>query len=259
MVSTVALFVLGVTLPVAGFVLWNGIQELRTVYHILTNDPVSVRDLPTRSGPVEVEGRAQPADEAGTVHTPFTDTDCLAYEYEAQEYQSQGQHSAWKTLDEGGESASFLVEDDTGAVRVDPAGAELHLDDHTIEVSPGEEPPERVAQYIRQTEDVDPQDGSIDLVVTELNLGNRQRFVERRLDVGEDVYVYGTVGPAPGGEWGSRLVDARIEAGPELPEFVISDTSERGTAWRIGKRAVGVTAIGLAILLGGVLVAVLVA
>jgi len=246
----VSVFVLWLSLAVAGvglLVCWRAYREVRKVYHILANDPVPVRELPQRSGPVEVQGTAGRAEDHGTVHTPFTQSNCLAFEYETQEYRSSGKSSHWKTLDEGSAWVPFLVEDDTGLVRVDPDGAELHFEEQSVTLDGGQEPPERIADYIAETDDVDPQDGSIDLVVTELDYGNDQRFIERRLDVGEDVYVYGNVGPAPGGEWGSRLVDAVVRDGPDLPAFVISDGSERETAWRIGKGALGWTLAGLAL------------
>lgn len=244
--ASVMLVLFGGVFAVVGlFVLGKGLDEFRLVSHVLRNDPVPVRDLPGRSGPVEIEGTVAVADGHDPVRSPFTDTECLAYEYEAEEYQSRGDDSSWRTLDEGGEQVPFRVEDDTGAVRVDPAGADFRLEEHAIRVDAGEEPPERIARYVAATDDVDPQEGSVDLVVTELNYGNDQRFVERRLDPGEEVYVYGTARRAPGGGWGSRLVDATVGDGDAVPAFVVSDTSERGTAWRIGKRAVSMVAFGL--------------
>jgi hypothetical protein len=245
MVSVLAVLFGGVFVAVGLFVLGNGVREFRTVYHVLTNDPVSVRELPNRSGPVEIEGTVAIPDGDDPVRSRFTDTECLAYEYEAQEYRSSGKSGSWRTLDEGGERVPFLVEDDTGAVRVDPEGADLRLEGHTTRVDGGEEPPERIARYVASTDAVDTQDESMDLVVAELNYGHDQRFVERRLDPGEEVYVYGTTREASGGGWGSRLVDAAVEDGDSVPEFVVSDTSERGTAWRIGKRAVSMVAFGL--------------
>jgi hypothetical protein len=251
MVSVVAVAVGGVFLVVGLFILGRGVGEFRKVYHILTNDPVSVRDLPSRTGPVEVEGRARPADDHEPVRSLFTDTECLLYEYETQEYRSSGKHSRWKTIDEGMRGVPFLVEDDTGAVRVEPAGADLRFADHTIRVDAGDRPPDRVARYVAATDDVDPQDGSVDLGVAELDYGNDQKFIERRLDPGEDVYVYGAARRGSDTEWGSRLVDAVIEDGEAVPAFVVSDTSERDTAWRIGKRAVAMTLFGLAFVVAG--------
>lgn len=236
-----------------GASLGYGAWRLRPVYHILTNDPIAVRDLVYHSGPAEIEGTAVPADSGTTVRAPFTDITCLAYEYEVQEYRSSGQSSYWKTLEEGENATPFFVEDDTGTVQVDPGGAELHFDSHTIEVPRGEEPPETVARHINQSEAVDAQhDRTLDLVVTELTIGNDQRFVERRLDVGESVYVYGDVERAPAGEWGSGLVDALLTRGEEAGILVISDTSERGTAWRVGKGPLFWTVAGLVLVVPGI-------
>lgn len=237
MASPIALLVGGVFLVVGLVQLARAGSELRTVYHILTNDPIPIRELPTRSGPVEIEGTAAVADGHDPVRSIFTETPCLAYEYEVEEYRSSGKNSSWHTLDEGSMAVPFVVEDETGAVRVRPDNAEFRFEDHTLRVDGGQEPPERIREYIARTDDVDPQNKSLDVVVTELNYGNDQRFTERRLDPGEDVYVYGTAGRGPGGEWGSRLVNAAVEDGPGIPEFVVSDTSEAETARRIGKSA----------------------
>lgn len=224
-------------------------QEFGPAVAIFRNDPLAVQDLVYHDGPAEVEGTAR-GDEKG-VEAPFTGTVCLAYEYEVQEYRSSGKSNYWKTLDEGMNSVPFLVEDDTGRVQIDGTEAELHLSSETLELSPGEEPPERIARYIQQTDDIEQQDSTLDLGITELNFGNKQRFIERRLDIDESVHVYGTVGRAPAGEWGSNLVDAMLTSSEKTP-LVISDGSERDTAWRIVKShlgwpllAVGCFAIGL--------------
>ena len=207
-------------------------SALRPVYRILREEPLAVQDLVYHSGPAEVEGTAE-GDEKG-VEAPFTGKTCLAYEYEVQELRSSGKSSHWKTLDEGGAAAPFLVADGTGTVQVDGPSAELHLEATSLRLDPGEEPPARIAEYLRESEEVDPQDRTIDLVVTELNVGNDQKFIERRLDLGESVHVYGHVERAPAGEWGSGLVDALLTAGEDTP-LVVSDTSERGAAWRLLK------------------------
>lgn len=238
-----------VLVTVGGVVAALAATQLRPVAHILRNDPLAVRDLVYHDGPAEVEGAARADDE--TVRAPFTGVECLVYEYEAQEYRSSGQSSYWKTLDEGAAAVPFLLEDDTGAVRVDAPEAELHVETRTVTVPAGEEPPERIARYIRQTDEIDPQHGrTVDLVVTELNVGNRQRFRERRVDPGDEVYVYGALERAPAGEWGSGVVDALLTRGGS--PLVVSDTSELGTALRIGRWPLLFLAGALVLLLPGV-------
>ena len=212
---------------------YRGLQELSPAYHILRDEPRSVQDLVYHSGPAEIEGVAR-GDEKG-VKAPFSGTVCLAYEYEVKELQSSGKSSHWETLDEGYAAAPFLVEDETGSVQVDGRVAELHLEEHSLRLKPGEKPPSRVAEYIQENEDVDAQDGSLDLVVTELNFGNDQQFIERRLDIDESVHVYGHVKRTNAREWGSGIVDALLTRSERTP-LIVSDTTERGAAWRIIKR-----------------------
>jgi len=243
--AVVALAFLGV----GGYLAYSGGRELWAIYHVLRNDPVPVRELQGREGPVEIEGTAASDDDAGTVTAPFTGAECLAYEYEVEELRSSGKNSSWRTLEEGSGGATFVVEDDTGRVRVDPEGADIRLEDHTTKVSPGEELPEELAAYVESTDEVEKQDGTVDLLVTELHVGNEQRFTERRLDPGEGVYVYGEARRAPSTEWGSALVDVVVEDGEAAPVFVVSDTDERGTAWRFAKN--GVVRLVLAVLFVG--------
>jgi len=236
-----------VLLAVGGYLLYAGGSSLRTVGHILRNDPVPVRELHGHTGPVEVEGTARTAD-GETVTAPFTGTPCLAYTYEVEELRSTGKSSSWRTLDEGMAGVDFVVEDDTGRVRVDPEGAEIRLGDHTLRVGPGDELPERLARYVEQAEDIEKQDGSVDLGITELHLGNEQRFTERRLDRGESVYVFGQAARGPSTGWGSDPVDAVVSDGPGTPVFVVSDTDERRTAWRFATDGLWRVAVGTVIL-----------
>lgn len=83
----------------------------------------------------------------------------------------------------------FVVDDGTGRVRVDPTGATIHLESHSVTVPADTELPDRLAAYVESTDAVDSQDRTVNLLVTEVTVGDRQRFTERRLDVGEDVYV----------------------------------------------------------------------
>jgi len=246
------LVLLGV-LAAGGYFCYTGGSRLTTVYHILSNDPLPVRDLHGHRGPVEIEGRAVEGD-AGTVEAPVTGSRCLAYTYEVEELRQSGKTESWETLDTGMAGVDFVVDDGTGRVVVDPDGATIHLESRSVTVPAGTELPARLAEYVAGTDAVEPQDRTVNLLVTELDVGNKQRFTERRLDVGEDVYVYGLARRGPTAEWGSNLVDATVGDGEGTPVFVISDTDERGTAWRIARG--GLVRAGGGLLLLAVVLAV---
>jgi hypothetical protein len=237
------LVALGV-LAVGSYFCYAGGRRLATVYHILRNDPLPVQALHGHRGPVEIVGRADEGDD-GTVEAPFTGSHCLAYTYEVEELRSRGKGQSWETLDDGMAGVDFVVDDGTGRVLVDPSGADISLESHSVTVPPGTELPERLARFVAANENVDAQDRVIDLKVTQLEVGNKQRFTERRLDVGETVYVYGQATRGPSVEWGSNLVDALVGDGDATPVFVISDTDERGTAWRIARGGLWRAGIGV--------------
>jgi hypothetical protein len=180
----------------------------------------------------------------------------LLYSYDVERLSTVD--GGWKTLTTGMGGVDFAVEDDTGRVVVDPTGAEFHFEDHPETVSPGEEMPDHLAEFVAASPDVDPQTRTLDLRVTEITFGNRHRFTERRLDVGEQVYVYGQATTGQANEWGSDLVGSRVADSDGGQRFVISDTDQRGTAWRIARPAVwkvliGLNTLGIVVVVGGLL------
>lgn len=224
-------------------ILYYGWQQLQPAVQVYRNDPIPIREVPRHDGPVEIEGTAGVDEETFTA--PFTHTECPVYEYKAQEFRSSGQGGSWKTLDEGWGALPFVVDDGTGRMRIDPKDASFAFDEDKIKVKGGDQPPQPIMQYLQQNPDMDPQhDETLDLGITELNTGSRQRFVEGRLDIGESVHVYGGVEPAETGDWGSDLVGATLTTTAD-GTFTISDSSERGTAWELAKMPLLVVAAGL--------------
>lgn len=239
---------------VGGYVCYTAFCRLTTVYHILRNDPMPVRALHDHRGPVVIEGQAVEGDD-GTIESPFTGRSCLAYSYEVEEYVpgAKGTGKSRHTLDTGICGVDFVVDDGTGRVVVDPTGADIHFESHQQTVSTGTEPPGRVRDFLDANdigEDLYP---AVDLKVTtwqaskpgHLNFDKKQRFTERRLNVGDTAYVYGQAMSGPEVRWGSNLVDALVGDGDDTPVFVVSDTDERQTARRIVRTAVRKAALGL--------------
>ena len=229
--------------------------RLTTVYHILRNDPLSVGALDGHRGPVEIEGQAVEGDD-GTVESPFTGTRCLAYSYEVEELQ-RFDGSDWWTYDSGMVGVEFVVDDGTDRVVVDPTGADIHFESHQQTAPSGTEPPERIRDFLGANDiGEDPHD-RFDAKATEwevskeghVNFDKKQRFTERRLHVGDNVYVYGQATSGPSVSWGSSLVDAMVGDGDDTPVFVISDTDERRTAWRIARSGLRKAALGLVFVL----------
>jgi hypothetical protein len=111
--------------------LWLGFHRLRQS-RLLSG--TARADLGTRpEGLVEVEGRAEELD-GERVKAPFSRTDCLFYSFEIESYRrsssggSGGSSRArWEKASSGQRGVPFLVDDGTGAARIDLEKAEIHL------------------------------------------------------------------------------------------------------------------------------------
>lgn len=222
-----------------------GVRELQFANHVLRSRPNSVLEA-TQGGPIELRGTANPA--GGTLRSPFTDTPCLAYEYEVEEEYSTKNGTSWRTIDSGDRFVPFRLADDSGSVLIEPPGASVRLTaEDRVTVEGGTEPPAAIQRFIEANEDVDCQNTSMDLRIFELRTGSDRRFTERRLDVGEEVHVLGTarhdttvsrrageVNAAVGIDEAALSDDRWVRLRHRLfgYPFVISDRSERSLGLR---------------------------
>lgn len=175
-------------LAIGGLIALVGLGYLQTYTRVRRMDPVPIQQLADSDSEVELTGTAR-AHET-TSHAPFTDTECLASEWKLREYRgSGGKGSNWSTLDSGETRQTFRLEDETGAVLVDPGGATLELTtEQTVEVDPDESPPPAISEYLDETEGVSREHA------------RKRKYVEQRLTPGEDIHVFGPV-------WGTGQAD----------------------------------------------------
>lgn len=240
---TLWLAALGAGLVVVGVTLVSTSgRTLLSVYHIVADEPVPVADLPAREGPVEVRGTVRP--EGGqTVHAPLTESDALAYEYEIRARRSD----TWETIETGHDAVSFLLVDDD-AVQVRPTGAELRLDGYSEQIPAGEALPDALAQQLDDAGPLGGQQGRLGLQAVERDTSTERTVIERRLDPGVSVRVYGQVEGAPTA--GDERVPARIAEGAASP-LVIAATPDSDTAREVIRRPLFRLAVGLLALVAG--------
>ncbi|GAB3041887.1 E3 ubiquitin ligase family protein [Natronobiforma cellulositropha] len=206
---------------VGGFVVWQGSQSLRAWNYVRAGEPITVHEATRASGPVEIEGTVRPHEEP--LESPFHGVDCVAYSYTIERRKRGGKNrsSGWRTVESGSERRPFVLEDGRETAYVDPEGATLSLESHRTRSIPNQ-------QRAR----------SITGVATSV-FGGRRRYTEKRLEVGESVYVFGDAEAHP------REVDAdvAIEAG-DAPVFLVSDASEGATRRRLLLKGLGLGAFG---------------
>jgi hypothetical protein len=231
------------------------VRELLLAVRLARTDPTPVADVPNTSGSVEVEGVARSAGE--TVTTPFTGTEALACEWTVEELRHDDDGAEWVDIASGVQRVPFRVDDGTGSVLVYPAGADLRLARAArIEVDGGDRPPERIQRFIDADDRVDAEDTALELAGLRLVTGADRRYVERRLDPDEQVYVFGRVRYDTTVSERAGEVNAVIEPGGR---FVVADTDDRGATRRVVRDALVPLVVGLCFVAGGVALAVVVA
>lgn len=216
----VLLFVaIGVAITAAG---------LRRVYHaglMWRNEPVPISDATRTSAPVEFEGTARPLDEGQTVLAPFEGEEALLFTYEVERKErknrsnSRGSRTTWKTVASGEVTRPFVVEDDSGGVRVDPEEATIAPANEEQKASTGSALSDRVRLRLSAlTEEFD-----LDSILPQAT-SKQRRFTEGHIAPGDQVHVYGAAveqHSTPRGEMDGRVSNSagktvyRISAGDE--------------------------------------------
>lgn len=171
--------------------------RLRTVVKTLAATPVSPHKLKTGTenltGPVEYEGTVVPLDD--TLTTPVSETEAVFYHARAK-YHSKQNAPRWRTFAYELDSTPFLIRGDNGVVGVhagvsdDEAGNNPHnpLPVRTDERVPLDALTDRHRELLKR------EHGGTSLVQTLNSLtGKPLRFVEERIEPGENVYVVGSL------------------------------------------------------------------
>ncbi|MBP1985978.1 hypothetical protein [Halolamina salifodinae] len=224
----------------AGILVWllaapaplTGLRLLRT-----PDRPVSalLGDRPDRAC---FAGTVAEAPDGGTVEAPFTGRSAVALAYQVLEARRTrgwwllgfpfGSVTQFEPIDGGAVANPFLLDDGTGQVRVEPAGATFRLDpDTTIQVDGGDPPPERIRHYIDANDDIDDEELSVSLGPIDWGVGDDRQYVERRLEVGDEVVVCGAARDARGAV---GAVQAVIDGGRS---FLLADADRRTVARRL--------------------------
>jgi len=180
-----------------------------------------VREL--TPGKAEVKGKAGQTEDGSTVRSPIDRDEALASKVKIEEYHSNSDGGgSWKSIYENSKAVPFILEDKTGEVRIDPppeSERQINIEANQKEVGGGEEPPEKIKDFIRRKKEVD----SAKKTIGPLNFGQRRRYSEGRIESGESVYVLGKATEEDTG-WGEYgyAIDEPTSSG----RFILSDKSE---------------------------------
>lgn len=186
------LTVLGVGLLAFGLATgWYGLRPLSSMPQLLRAE---VRDPGALRATGEFVACRGTAAEAGeTLSAPFTGTECLGLEFEVTERQPFGFDWPWigAHLDDGVATVPFTLAGERGAIHVDPSPRRFALDvgETVVKVGSEESPPDRIRRFLATREGLPETPEWLRSIP---GLGTR-RYVERRIDAGEEYVVAGRV------------------------------------------------------------------
>lgn len=172
-------------------------------------------------GPVEINGKALPVGNS-VFKGPFTGKDCVHYRVTVEKLVSSGRSSRWVLVKAENVGDYFYLKDETGQVLVTTAQAELQMpEDYDWTSRFAREMPEGVSKYVAQnniqTKDL-------------IHINYTMRFREYDIDVGQELFVFGTAGKNilrrdyEGTEKSDIMM---LQKGTENQPFLISEHSKK--------------------------------
>jgi hypothetical protein len=212
MIIGVLLVFIGLAVFIIGFIFF---RKKRLIENIPTSKIRSIA-----MGLVEIFGQVIPIKER-IFKSPFTEKQCVYYQFTIEEYQSSGKNSHWVTIKKGEQRCLFYLKDDTGKVMIDPTGATIEArKDFEYQSGLGKDPPEQVIRFL-----------SANNLTHEgfFGLNKTMRYRETIIIPDDTLYIMGTAGENPFNKEGTEdhADSIIIQKGKYEKEYYISDKSEK--------------------------------
>jgi hypothetical protein len=212
-----------------------------------------IADTPTSKirsiamGLAEISGQVIPIKER-VFKSPFTDKECVYYQFTIEEYQSSGKNSHWVTIQKGEQKDLFYLRDDTGTILIDPTGAQIEAKrDFEYQSGFGKDPPEQVIRYL-STHNMS-HEGFF-------GLNKTMRYKETIIAPDDTLYIMGTAGENPYKKetTANHLDSIMIQKGKYEKQYYISDKSEKQILTSLAYLTYGFGGCGIAfIIIGAIL------
>ena len=128
--------------------IYGGITLFKTKRLIEDTPTSKIRSL--AMGLVEIYGQAIPSQNK-TLTSPFTQKECVYYQYKIEEYHSSGKSSKWQTIRQEEQKILFQLQDDTGTIQINPENAQIEIPNDFEKTSGiGRDPPQNVQQFLKR-------------------------------------------------------------------------------------------------------------
>ncbi len=205
---------------------------------LIENVPTSkIRSL--AMGLVEVYGTIVPFEKV-VLSSPFTNKDCVYYDYKIEEERGSGKNRHWVTIKHETKMQNFFVRDETAQVVVDPRGAKMDVPE-SFYFGSGmfKDPPVEVKNFLAAN--------SLGFEGW-FGINRSMRFVEHALFLDQKVFVMGEAMDNPLVEEGTAkagIEDVIIGKGQNEKFFLISNKSEKDVLKNMSFAAYGGVIVGI--------------
>lgn len=234
-------------------IFYFGFGEFRKA-QLIENIPTSkIRSI--AMGLVEIKGKAVKLKDE--LIAPLTDTKCVYYEYEVDEWVKKGKSSEWQNVYRIAKTVPFYLEDDTGKVQINLTNVESH----GIKTSTflKNDRPDLYARFEREMQNVKTQVDKMGKspVVNLFGISNpsrfqnsRLRFTEQIIPLNSDVYLLGTASSL-GQEHIQNQDGIIVQQGQGTP-FLVSSENEKNLKGSFKITAFAMLSFGAIFILAGV-------
>jgi hypothetical protein len=178
-------------------------------------------------GLVELAGKAKCQEK---LTSPITRSACTYYSVVAQYYYHHKKSSGWRTFHSEGSSNKFYLEDDSGKILIDPAGANVSIphdflfqgtlnDKQFFGLLPSNQVDKKVLDYL----EANPKAKD----ATKGMSGKQLRFMEYYIAEGDPLYVLGSAEPIEGSTSAVAAENLIVHKNARDKIMMISDSSEK--------------------------------
>lgn len=181
-----------------------------------------INQLRNGSEPVIVEGTVKPTEQHGTMESPLTSEECVAYRYKIQKDDpGTGADNKTITIENGSDSVPFYIEGEHDRVYVEPQNASISMD----------------REYENQG-DIRPEKLEQSSIIGPVNLSSHHHieYIENEIEVGQKGVALG------------KATDTRMDADFKIKEtgdrFVVSDTDPSSTQKRLLYKGIAYSVVG---------------
>ncbi len=218
------LFLAGFTIAAQGFL------NLETLFTLEIHHTDQIRDL--TPGLTEVSGNVRESESLLTA--PISGEPCVCFSLEIREEHEYATGPEWEISERVENAVPFYLEDESGKILIDPAGAELQLPIRYSEhVPPGIVPPDPIRSTGEELPESNPELAkNIDRTLLICQTNRDTRFLESYVSPEDELTAFGQVMHREQGR--NAFYDDRdtllLYHDPSTPAFVLSDEPGSGTS-----------------------------